>query len=107
MYISAYLNGKLEIVSKRDTIRIKRKDRKVILGTKNNSYVLKKTLTQLEEELDSKRFIRISQSEIINAYQVKNLDVSVSGTIIIEFDDGKKSYVSRRFVAKVKKFFES
>lgn len=107
LYISAYLDDKVEMVEKSNILRIKRDGRKVVLETNDKSYVVKKTLTQLEDELDNKRFIRISQSEIINVYKVKNLDISVVGTIIIEFDNGVKSHVSRRFVKSVKDFFEN
>ena len=106
LFISAYSPGKLERIPLSDIIRIRRYDRQVILETEQNSFVLKKTLTKLEEELDNEKFIRISQSEIINAYKVKSMDISVSGTIIIEFDNGIKSYVSRRYVKYVKEFFK-
>lgn len=106
LFISAYSKGKLERIPLSDIIRIRRYDRQVILETEQNSFVLKKTLTKLEEELDNEKFIRISQSEIINAYKVKSMDISVSGTIIIEFDNGIKSYVSRRYVKYVKEFFK-
>ena len=106
LFISAYSKGKLERIPLNDIIRIRRYDRQVILETEQNSFVLKKTLTKLEEELDNKKFIRISQSEIINAYRVKSMDISVAGTIIIEFDNGIKSYVSRRYVKYVKEFFK-
>ena len=107
LYINAYLNWKIVIVLKDVIVRIKRIDRQVILETDKESYILKKSLTKLEEELDSKKFSRISQSEIINAYKVKNLDINIIGTITIEFNNNKKSNVSRRFVKSVRKFFEN
>jgi DNA-binding LytR/AlgR family response regulator len=105
-YISAYSNNKLELVNKDAIFRIGRIGRQVVLETENSSYIVKKTLSQLEEELDSQKFIRISQSEIINAYKVKSLDVSIAGTIRIEFNNGMKSNVSRRYVKLVKNFFK-
>ena len=107
LYISAQLKGKLELVSKNDILRIKRIGRQIILETEKQSFILKKTLSQLEQELDNRKFLRISQSEIINICKVKNLDVSVIGTILIEFDNGIKSNVSRRYVKKVKDFFKN
>ena len=106
-FITGLLNGKLECIKEDDIIRIGRKGRQVILETKTNEYYVKKTLLQLEEELNKKKFIRISQSEIINAYKVKKIDISLKGTIEIEFDNGLKSYVSRRNVKIVKQFFEN
>ena len=56
----------------------------------------------MEELLNSKRFIRISQSEIINLYKVKHFDINIAGTIGIEFDDGTKSWASRSRVKAIK-----
>ena len=105
--ISAYSNGKIIIINKNDILRIRRYGRQVYLETETDSYILKKSITQLEEELDNKRFIRISQSEIINAYKVIDLDVSFVGTIVIGFVNGVKTNVSRRYVKVVKDFFEN
>ena len=105
-YINGYIDNKLELVKINDIVRIGRVGRQVILETEDKSYILKKTITQLEDELDKNKFIRISQSEIINAYKVKSLDLSFSGTIIIEFTNGFKSNVSRRYVKFVKNFFK-
>lgn len=106
IYVNAYDGNKLVLIKETDIIRIARIGRQVILETKDNKYVLKKTLIQLEEELDNSKFIRISQSEIINAYKVKSLNFSFTGTIIIEFNNGLQSNVSRRNVKYVKEFFE-
>ena len=104
--ISAYLDGKIKIIEKKDILRIRRYGRQVYLDTEKESYVLKNSITQLEENLDKRKYIRISQSEIINAYKVVDLDVSIAGTIVIRFCNGAKTNVSRRFVKTVKEFFE-
>ena len=57
----------------------------------------------MENILDKTKFVRISKSEIINLKAVKNFDLSFTGTISVEMKNGKISYVSRRFVAKIKK----
>lgn len=106
-YITGYQKDKIVNISKDDVVRIRRVGRQVILETEDESLVLKKTLRQLDEELDKNTFVRISQSEIINAFKVKSLDVSITGTIIIEFSNGTTSDVSRRFVKSVRKFFEN
>ncbi len=105
--LMGYQKDKIVNVSKDDVVRIRRIGRQVILETEDESFVLKKTLRQLDEELDKNTFVRISQSEIINAFKVKSLDVSITGTIIIEFSNGTTSDVSRRFVKSVRKFFEN
>ncbi len=62
----------------------------------------RKTLSGLEEILNSERFFRISQSEIVNLYKVKGFDMSVSGTVGVEFDNGNRSWVARSRVKLIK-----
>jgi DNA-binding LytR/AlgR family response regulator len=35
---------------------------------------------------------------------VKSLDLSIAGTITMKFDTGEKSFVSRRYVEKIKNY---
>ena len=60
-------------------------------------------LYEIEEKLCSGNFVRISNSEIINLKKVKNFDLSFTGTILVRLSDGSTSYVSRRYVSKIKK----
>lgn len=104
--IPAYLDDKMEFVSQRDIVRAYTEGRKVVLEAEETDgkrmYTVRKTLFQLEEELNTKRFLRISRSEIINLYKVKRFDVGLLGTIGVEFEDGTKSWVSRSRVKMVK-----
>ena len=59
-------------------------------------------LYELEERLDPTRFVRISNSEIINLNRVTAVDLSLSGTICMTLDGMVKAYVSRRYVKKIK-----
>ncbi|MBR6328772.1 MAG: LytTR family transcriptional regulator [Lachnospiraceae bacterium] len=103
--IPAYRDDRLEFISQRDIIRICTSGRKIIVQTENGSYTVKKTLVGVEEMLNPERFYRISQSEIVNMYKVKCLDISTVGTIGIEFDDGTKSWVARSRVKSIKERF--
>ena len=47
-------------------------------------------------------FVRISNSEIINLKKVRHFDLQLAGTICVSLLDGSTSYVSRRYVAKIK-----
>ena len=86
---------KLVFVSQRDIVRIYTGGRKVFLQTAGEVYTVRRSLAALEEDLNPDRFLRISQSEIINLYKVKNFDFSAAGTIGVEFDCGIKSWASR------------
>lgn len=93
---------RLEILSQRDIVRAYTQGRKVIVQTDNGKYTVKRTLRGLEEDLNPKRFLRISQSEIINLNKVKCFDINIVGTIGIEFDNGGKSWASRSRVKAIK-----
>lgn len=104
--VVGYIDDKLMMISQRDVYRAFINGRKVILQTEDNSYVMKKTLSALEEELNPDRFVRISQSEIVNMYKVKCFDISIAGTIGIEFDNDIKSWASRSRVKQIKEFLK-
>ena len=88
-------------IRKDDMIRIYSKDKKVYTDTKDGIYLLKSPLYQLEETLPE-NFVRISNSEIVNTDKIIRLDMNIAGTIRVHLDGGIQSYVSRRFVSKVR-----
>ena len=100
--IVARNDDKLIFVSQRDIIRVHTQGRKVLLETEEGTLSVKRTLAGLEEDLNPKRFLRISQSEIINLYKVKCFDINMAGTIGVEFDNGTKSWASRSRVKNIK-----
>jgi len=70
--------------------------------TAGETYAVRLRLYELEEKLDPVRFVRISNSEIINLDQVTAVDLSLSGTICMTLDGAVHAYVSRRYVKKIK-----
>lgn len=75
---------------------------KVFAETDHGEYALRLRLYEAEQRLDSKIFVRISNSDIINLRKVKSFDLSFAGTICITLSNGTVTYVSRRSVAKIK-----
>ena len=100
--IAAYDEERLIFVSQRDIVRAHTEGRRIVLETAEASYTVRKTLTGLEEVLNADRFLRISQSEIINLYKVRCFDFDAAGTIGVEFDCGTKTWAARRCVGKLK-----
>lgn len=97
------INGeKLEILEQSDLIRVYANSGKVYAVTENGEYILRFRLYELEERLPRDKFVRISNSEIINLKKIKNFDLSFTGTICVKFLNGTVTYVSRRYVAKIK-----
>lgn len=96
-------NEKLELIEQNDLIRIYSNSGKVFAVTDKGEYIIKFRLYEIESLLNSTQFVRISNSEIINLKKVKHFDLNFTGTICVELIDDTKTYVSRRYVSKVKK----
>lgn len=101
--ISGSKNGKLEVLDKDDLFRIYASGGRVFAITEKGKYTLRFRLYEIEGKLNPSQFVRISKSEIINLKKVKNFDLSFTGTICVELTNGMTTYVSRRYVSKIKR----
>lgn len=101
--ISGHKGDKLEILEQADIIRIYANSGKVFAVTDKGDYVLRLRLYEAEERLPPHQFIRISNSELINLKKVVHFDLSFTGTICVRLSNGTTTYVSRRYVPKLKK----
>ncbi len=103
-FLIGYHDEKLEILSPENITRVYADQQKVFAQTDAATFSLRLRLYEVEEKLDPAVFVRISNSEIVNFRKVKNLDMGFNGTICIVFQAGGRSYVSRRYVAKIKNY---
>lgn len=101
--ISGTKDGKTKILEQDELFRIYAGGGKVFAETNYGEYLLRLRLYEAEDRLNPAQFVRISNSEIIHLKKVKNFDLSFSGTISVEMTNGTTTYVSRRYVAKIKK----
>ncbi len=100
--LSGIKDGKITILEQNDLLKVYACNGKVSAVTDNGEYVLKIRLYEAEEILNPSQFIRISNSEIINLKKVKSFDLNFAGTIYVELINGTTTYVSRRYVKKIK-----
>lgn len=100
--LAGFRENTLRIIEQADILRIYAADGKIFATTNDGEYTLRLRLYELEERLDAKSFVRISNSEIINLKKVKGFDLSFVGTICVSLADGTSTYVSRRYVNKLK-----
>ncbi len=101
--ISGSRDDKVEVLEQTDLVRVYAGNGKVFAVTDKGEYALRLRLYELEERLDARQFVRISNSEIVNLKKVSNFDLSFTGTICVKLQDGTVTYVSRRYVPKIKK----
>lgn len=100
--IAGFKDGTAELLELNDIFRIYSSNDKVYAETANGTFTLRLRLYEAEQRLDSQIFVRISNSEIINLKKVTNFDLSFVGTICVKLSNGTITYVSRRYVAKIK-----
>ena len=104
-YSSEYLIGivedKASIIDIDEIIRVYIEDRKTFVVTLKDTYVVKKKLYEVENMV-TRNFVKISQSEIANIKFIKNLDFSNTGTIVIKYKNSDISYVSCRMIKEFK-----
>lgn len=86
-----------------EVLRFYGEDKEVRAQTLNGEVcTVRLRLYELEERLDRRTFVRVSHSEIVNWKRVTALDLSLSGTIRVTLEGGVVTYVSRRYVKKIK-----
>lgn len=101
--IPGFLDDTVTVLEQSEISRIYTTSGQVFAEANKKEYKIRLRLYELENRLDPKCFVRISKSEIINLKKVKNFDLSFTGTICVTMRDGTATYVSRRYVQKIKK----
>jgi two-component system, LytTR family, response regulator len=70
------------------------KDKLTFAAASGREHVIDYTLSDLEERLDAKRFVRIHRATIVNTAFVQELDAWVDGGVIVRLKDEKKTELS-------------
>ncbi len=82
-------------------------NKKVNVNTINSEvYTYKNPLKEIDENTSYSSLLRISQSTIINTNHVKCFKTDFGGMLKVEFKNNHHEYISRRYVKKVRKYFE-
>ncbi len=100
--IAGFYEDTVRILDQKDIYRIYAEGGHVYAETENGTYSLRQRLYEMEERLRRYSFVRISNSEIINLKKVKMFDLSFTGTICVSLTNKTVTYVSRRYVSKIK-----
>lgn len=100
-YLVGIADNQVSVIDISDIIRVFVEDRKVFVVTTKGKFIVKKKLYEMNNLL-TKDFVKISQSEIANIKFIKNLDLSIRGTIVIVYKNSDISYVSRRLLKDFK-----
>ena len=99
-------NNKMYFINIEHIVCIFSKEKYNYVRTKEGIYRIKYKLYELEEILNKKDFIRISNSCIININQVENFDISILGTILVNLKDKSQEAVSKRNIVQIRKLLK-
>lgn len=72
-------------------------DRKSCVYTKDDVYTMPISLSQLEEVLARKHFVRISRVALINIYKIKSVSNGLNFRLTAEMINGEKIVVNRYY----------
>ena len=83
----------------------------VCLHVGNKSHLLRKSMAELEQELDPHIFCRIHRSTMVNLRKVRTLEIDAAGEYEVILASGHKLRLSRRFrkdlLARMREFGRS
>jgi len=109
--IERLVRGQESLIAKRDRVSYNIElsavdcftsdDNKVFARAGKEILEVDEKLYELEETL-SESFIKINKSCIANIEKIKSFDASITGTLIVNFKNGYRDYVSRRRLKQVK-----
>ena len=100
--IAAFKDAQATMLEPTQIYRVYASEGKVYAETENSTFLLRLRLYEAEQRLAKCSFVRISNSDIVNLKKVKGFDLSFVGTICVSLANGTVTYVSRRYVAKIK-----
>lgn len=98
------IDDSIYLLKPEDMICIYSEAGKVKADTMERQYELKDKLYQLEDQLSSMGFVRLSKYAIANVNMIKRIDVEFNGSLVVTFKNGKSEGISRRNVSKVKNY---
>lgn len=104
--VQVWKGDEMRLLPQGEFLRFYTDGKNVAAQTEQDVYQVGLRLYELEERLDRRRFVRISNSEIVNLDKVKALDLSLAGTIRMTLAEGTQVYVSRRCVKRIKEILQ-
>ena len=94
------------IINTKDIICFYSEDKNNYCRTKDGTYRVKEKMYYLDDTLNKDKFIRISNSTIVNIDKIKCFNTSIIGRIVVKFNDNTEVNVSRRRTSEIIKFLK-
>ncbi len=91
------VGAKYFFVALKDILYISSAEKYAELHTTKGKYILRETMTNLEESLNPEMFVRIHRSYIVNIEQIQEMQPWSHGDYVVILKNGDKLQMSRRF----------
>lgn len=99
--ISFTRNGQVMLIPAREILYVESRRHEIRLHSEKEVFIIKENLSQCEERLKGRGFVRIYTSFLVNMYHIRCLEKKNA-----LLDNGERLYVSRRRYPEVKFAFE-
>ena len=90
-------DGEEILLDPKDIYYLDHIDRKLFAYTKDGVFRLMSTLASCEEMLWNYGFVRVSKSNLINIYRIKQLKPDLNMKVYASFDNGKRICINRSY----------
>ena len=104
--IIGYQGNDIFVIKTEDIILVYSEEKNNYCKTKDGIYMVKEKMYYLDDMLDKNKFIRISNSAIVNIDKIKCFNTSIIGRIVVKFYDNTEVNVSRRRTTEIMKFLK-
>jgi len=79
----------------------------VVVGAKGDKLTVRDTLSSFEERLDSRLFVRIHRSIIVNVARIREMRPHYTGEYQITMDNGEQLTLSRGYRCNLKRLVQA
>jgi DNA-binding LytR/AlgR family response regulator len=86
-WIKAQQRDGVKLIPVADVYYLKSTDKYTSVRTRDGEYLIRKTIRELEEELDPELFWRVHRAAVVNVKSIHAVNRSVAGTYTIRFRD--------------------
>ncbi len=100
------LNNKINIIPVENIIFLEAQDDYVNIHTTGGSFLKQKTMKYFEDHLDSKEFVRIHRSFIVQIEQIKMIELLEKESYLAILKNGEKLPVSKSGYVKLKEILD-
>jgi DNA-binding LytR/AlgR family response regulator len=104
-WINASKGDDVYVIDVDTVLYFQAEDKYATLVTSDGEFLLRKSLKQLEDELDAQQFWRIHRSTLVQVAQIARVERRLTGQLVVHLRDSRKTLaISRRFSHLFKAF---